>query len=150
MLHRACRETTSGALLTLLGSLTLYHSWSELAFGSLERMGPGMFPSALAIIIIALGLALIIPALFKKGDRIQRPDIRSTITILSAIAAFMFLLEPFGLFLSLMALVLISTLADCKFTVAKAALLGTVLCAVILVIFRFGFGLKITLFNWPW
>lgn len=150
MLLRANRDITSGALLVILGSFALYYSWTELTVGTLERMGPGMFPGAVSAIMSALGLAVMIPAFFKRGEQVQRPDIRSTITILSAIAAFMFLLEPFGLVVSLMALVLISTLADYKFTIAKAAFLGVILCTVIMLIFRLGFGLKITLFSWPW
>jgi hypothetical protein len=117
--------------------------------GDAARMGPGWFPFWVGMLLVAVGLLTVLSAArpHAKEERVQRPDLRTMAWILGSVVAFGLLLQPAGLVISLVVLVVISSLASHEFgwrgTLANAAILTLFSVAA----FIWGIHLQIPL--WP-
>lgn len=150
MSDRDHQNVLAGLFLIIVGGGAAFYTFWYLDVGTLRRMGPGMFPGAVGVITVALGLAVMIPALWRKGPKLPRPDVQATLAVLGSILVFAFLLEPFGLVIALPAMVMISAFAQPQPNLLAALVLGLALTAFLTVTFRYGFGLRIPFFSWPW
>lgn len=117
--------------------------------GEAARMGPGWFPMAIGLLLVAVGLLTVVSAVRKSAtaDPLKRPDLRSMAWILGAVTLFGLLLQPVGLVLSLLVLVIVSSMASHEFS-WKA----TVVNAVVLVVFSVGVfikGIDLQIGLWP-
>lgn len=147
MLSRDYRDIVGGALLLVSGLVYAWYSAGNYDLGTLRRMGPGMFPMALGVLLAFFGLLIIIPALFRSG---VKPDIRtwSPLFVLSGVAAFAFTIRPFGLIPAVVAVTLISSFAELEIRPVRLLLLCTILPLLAFLIFRVGLGLPIPMFRW--
>lgn len=141
-------DMVGGLLLTFMGMAVAYTAIEFYPMGSIARMGPGMFPAGLGGILAVLGFALVVQSLRRPGER---PDLRifSPIFVLSSVAAFAVIMPYFGLIPAIVAVCVISSLAELKFRAVSVAMLAatmTVLCALV---FRIGLSLPIPLVRWP-
>ncbi|MGV6873126.1 tripartite tricarboxylate transporter TctB family protein [Pseudochelatococcus sp. B33] len=148
MLSRDYRDVAAGALLFVVGVAAAWHSVASNNLGTINRMGPGMFPMGLGYILAALGLFISISALFRQG---VRPRIRvwTPIFVFSSVAAFAFLIRPFGLLPAIVALTIISSFAELKIRPLSLAALTLSLCLIAWLIFKVGLGLPIAMYRWP-
>lgn len=117
--------------------------------GDPARMGPGFFPFWIGILLALVGVVTALPALRRgaPGDAIQRPELRAMAWIIGAVVLFGLLLQPLGLVLALVALVLVSSRASHEFR-WKGALVNT----VVLIAFSFAafiWGIKLQIPLWP-
>ena len=126
-------------------------AWGATTYnvGSGARMGPGYFPFWLGIVLVALGVVVLLQSLSGKGvaDRIPRWDIKTLLWILGSVVLFGLLLQPLGLVLSLVVLVLVSSMASHEFSWKGAV--GTALVMVLLSLAAFVYGLKLQFPVWP-
>lgn len=141
-------EILGGALLVATGIGVTAVSLSSYSVGTLRRMGPGMFPSILGVILALLGVLIVIGGLRKQG---HRPDIRifSPIFVLGGVAAFAALVGPFGLIPAILGVTIISSLAELRIRPASLAMLCIALCLIAPIVFIYGLGLQISLARWP-
>lgn len=141
-------DIVGGALLILFGAAVTYTSVTYYPLGTPNRMGPGMFPAGLGVVLVVLGALLALQALRRPGPR---PDIRifSPLFVLGSIAAFAVLIEPFGLIPAIIAILLISSLADLKIRPASLAISCIGLSLFAPFVFVFLLGLQIPLLRWP-
>lgn len=148
MAARDYRDVVGGGLLVLAGSAFAYHAIANLALGTLRRIGPGMFPAALGVILALFGLAILIPALFRQG---AFPDIepRTPVFVLGGVSAFALTIVPFGLAPAILAVTIVSSLAEPKFRPVSLAVLCAVLCLMAWLTFRVGLGLPFQMIRWP-
>ncbi len=138
----------SGAMFIVLG---LSFAWkaTEYSMGTAARMGPGYFPFWLGIIMSVLGAMILLSSLYKKAQttEVGKFDFRIVAIIVASVVAFAFLLQPAGLIISMVVLVIISALASHEFswkvTIANAIFLA-VLCYLAFVV-----GLKLVFPIWP-
>ena len=138
----------SGAMFIVLG---LSFAWkaTEYSMGTAARMGPGYFPFWLGIIMSVLGAMILLSSLFNKAQttEVGKFDFRIVAIIVASVVAFAFLLQPAGLIISMVVLVIISALASHEFswkvTIANAIFLA-VLCYLAFVV-----GLKLVFPIWP-
>ena len=117
--------------------------------GDAARMGPGWFPLWIGVLLVLIGLLIAASSLKPSAtaEKIKRPEFASIAWILGAVVLFGVLLQPAGLVLSLVALVVVSSMASHEFTWRAALLNAVVLCAFSVGVFIKGINLQIGL--WP-
>jgi hypothetical protein len=142
------KDFAAGAIYLLAGS---GFSIGALNYklGDPARMGPGWFPFWIGVLLAAIGLVTALRALRldAEPETLQRPQFGAMAWILGAVVLFGLLLQPLGLVLSLVVLVLVSSRASHEFT-WKGALANT----VVLVLFSLGafiWGISLQIPLWP-
>ena len=117
--------------------------------GTAGSMGPGYFPFWLGVVLVLLGVVVLVQSLSRKGviDRIPRWDVKTLLWVLGSVVLFGLLLQPLGLVLSIVVLVLVSSMASHEFTLKGAA--GTALAMVVMSLAAFVYGLKLQFPVWP-
>lgn len=141
-------DLVGGSLLTLVGAAVAIVSVTYYPMGTLQRMGPGMFPAGLGVLLAVFGLILSLQSLRRPGER---PDIRvwSPLFVLGGIAAFALVVSPFGLIPAIVAITVVASLAELRVRPLSLALLCLGLCLLAPFVFRICLGLQIPMFRWP-
>lgn len=148
MLKRDYGDMVAGVILIVTGLSVAIYALSSYNLGTVQRMGPAMFPVGTGSLLALFGLILLGSAFFRPG---VMPEIRvfSPLFVLGGVAAFAFLIRPFGLIPAVTGLVFISSLAELKIQPTRLAGLIIALCFLAWIIFRVGIGLPIPLISWP-
>lgn len=117
--------------------------------GDAARMGPGYFPFWVGLLLVAVGISTLTTSLRNAGpgERILKPDLRTMAWVLGSVVLFGLLLEPAGLVLSLVALVVVSSMGSHEFSWRGALLNAAVLTFFSVAAFIWGIHLQIDL--WP-
>jgi hypothetical protein len=117
--------------------------------GSADRMGPGYFPTALGLIVIALGVILSFNSLSRKAPdvRVSRFGWKPLLLVLSPLVLFGVALRPLGLVPSVILLVLVSSMAGHQFSWRGALANAAVLAFICVAIFDWALDLHIGI--WP-
>jgi hypothetical protein len=149
MLSRDYRDIVGGILLAVLGLAFSSYAAANYELGTLRRMGPGMFPTSLGIVLAAFGLVIAVPAFFRSG---KRPEVRiwTPIFVLAGVAAFAITIIPFGLIPAVLCVVVISSFAELRIKPFSLSILSTALCIIAWLVFRVGLGLPVAMFWWPY
>lgn len=142
------KDFWSGVMFVVLG-LFFSGFGAQYVIGTADRMGPGYFPTALGVIVIALGVILSAGSLSAKAaaDNITKFDWRVVLLILGSLVLFGLLLRPLGLVLTLFVLVAISSYASHEFSWLGMLINAVVLILMCLAIFDWGLNLHIQI--WP-
>ena len=116
-------------------------------FGTPARMGPGFFPTVVAVMIAALGLILIAQSLANAaGGEVAEPlHLRPLFFISAAIVAFGILIESSGLIAALVALIVIARFAGREGSLLELAVMVVVLIGVAVAIFIYGLNIYLRL-----
>lgn len=117
--------------------------------GTAARMGPGYFPRLLAIVLAAIGLAVMLGAMKSTAERhaLHKWDWKGLAWVAGSVALFALLLFPLGLIGALFVLVMVSSKASPEFTWTGALANAAVLIGLCLVVFVYGLGLQLPV--WP-
>jgi hypothetical protein len=115
--------------------------------GSTRQMGPGYFPALLGGVLAFIGIALSAKALWLGGEAIKSLGLRPLILLAVAVLSFAGLVQPLGLVLSILILVVISSLGGRGFRFRETVGLFIVLAAISVGVFVYGFGLPLGV--WP-
>jgi hypothetical protein len=117
--------------------------------GTAARMGPGFFPTALGGFLAVIGLVILLKSLAgAQGEEITRIDWWLLVRVLLAVAAFAFLLNPLGLVLATIVVVLVAAWAGHEFRLAEALVNAVVLAGLSYVLFIWGLNQGMPV--WPW
>jgi hypothetical protein len=116
--------------------------------GSAGRMGPGYFPRALGIILIALGLVLSLRALRLQGTPMQFGSFKPLLVILASVIVFGAAAPKGGLIAATILLIIVSSVASDEFRWKEAVISSLFLAAFTWA--AFAYGLKLQLPVWPW
>lgn len=121
----------------------------DYGFGNAGRIGSGLFPFGLGVILAALGVVLLVQSCApgKAEDRLQRWQFRSLAVILGSVLVFALLLPNAGLMSAIVGLVIASSFAHRDFRWSIALPTALVLAAFCYLIFIL--GLKLQLPVWP-
>lgn len=149
MLSRDYKDVVAGLVLCAFGGWLVLYVSANYQMGTVQRMGPGMFPLGLGWLALAFGAITFIQALLRPGTL---PEVRiwSPLFILIGIMAFAAMIRPFGLIPSIVALTAISSLADLKFRPITILVLSAVLSLMAWFVFIFALGLPMAMFRWSW
>lgn len=136
-----------GALCAILvGLLALRESYTY-DMGSLTNMGPGYFPSLLAIGMIVLGLLLVFTALRMPPAGFVRDGLSlwPVMIICASLIAFALLIERFGIIPAIFASVFLSTFASDNRNIPRSLLLAaiTAVCCAGLFVYLLGLSMKV-------
>lgn len=136
-----------GVLLVILGLSAGFYAISELQLGTFRRMGTGMFPTVLAILLVALGLVISVPAFFRAGT-LPSVDWRPLIFVSVGICAFALAIGRVGLVPAIIVLTLIAAFAERKPNFLRTGILAIALSAVAYLVFVYLLGIYIQPFGW--
>jgi len=148
MFSRDYRDIVGGLLLVFLGLVFAGYAYVQYDLGTLRRMGPGMFPVMLGGTLALLGVFHTIPALTRPG---VMPEIRifSPLFVLAGCAVFALTLLAFGLVPAVIAITVVSSMAELEIRPLRLVLLSAALSLIAWLIFGIGFGLNLPMFRWP-
>lgn len=146
MLKRDLRDILGGLIMIAIGLFAaIYGQRYEL--GQLQRMGPGYFPVSLGWLLALLGVFITVPAFFRQGMRIQ-VEWKSLIWCTIGVVAFGLALDPLGLVLSTILMVILTSMPGLDMTWKTRIILALVVALITWLIFIFGLGMVIPV--WPW
>lgn len=107
------KEVLSGATLLAfgLGSGILA---SGYVMGTVNRMGPGLFPTALSVVISVIGLVVLGKGIltYTSDEAMELPRLKPVLFIALALLAFGWTLPKFGLFPAIAVMTLIGRIPD--------------------------------------
>jgi putative tricarboxylic transport membrane protein len=135
----------AGLLFMAFGGLALVIG-SEYSLGTPRRMGPGYFPAILGLILCVLGLIIAARGLRREGETVPRGALRPFL-VLIAVLAFGLLLQPLGLVLATLALVVVSSAGGAGFRLKEVLITAAFLIVMAVVVFAWGLGLQFSI--WP-
>lgn len=145
---RDYRDVIGGLGLIGAGGFAAFHALTTLRTGTLEQMGPGMFPAALGIILVIFGIMLAVPAFFRQGA-VPQFRVWTPLFVFAGIAAFALMVRPTGFIPAVFALTVISSLAELKIRPVSLTILTLSLCVVAWLVFHVGLNLSTPMFRWP-
>ncbi len=142
------RELAGGIFITVTGAVFALYAMTHYAIGTITRMGPGMVPLALGVLLALFGICLMVGAAWKP---VRRGEIRIFVpaVILISIVAFAALINPFGLLPAVFVSAVIATLAEVNVRPVVTLALALALCLTAWLIFVVALQLPLTLFKWP-
>lgn len=148
------RDAIGGGLLVAFGVGMAIWAYHSLPLGTPRRMGPGMYPLGVGVLIILIGSPMLASALLRRRTAPQKAieieiNWRALIFISGALLAFGVLVAPFGLAPAIVALVFMSALAGSKHYWLSTIVVSLILPAIIYVIFTLGLGLPMATVSWP-
>ena len=141
------KDFFSGLIFIVVGIIALIIG-REYSLGTATRMGPGYFPALLGGLLTLLGAIIAARSLVLTGARVDAIHWRPLILILASMLTFAALLEPAGVVISTVALVVVGCLASSESRLRDMIILIVFLLAVALGLFVYGLGLPIKV--WPW
>ncbi|UQR66540.1 tripartite tricarboxylate transporter TctB family protein [Bradyrhizobium sp. C-145] len=117
--------------------------------GTAARMGPGYFPRLLAIVLAAIGLAVMLGAVLRTAERqrLRSWDVKGLAWVTGSVILFALLLFPIGLIGALLVLIVVSSRASPEFAWKGALANAAILIALCLLAFVYGLGLQLPV--WP-
>jgi uncharacterized membrane protein YfcA len=136
MYIRKTKDFKAGLLFLAFGVAAMVFS-TEYRIGTSARMGPGYFPFVLGGVLTLLGLVVSLGSLAKgEGTRKRRPiRLKPAVLVLSSVVLFGLLLQPLGLVLATIVLIMTASVASDEFNKKEAVLNTLVLLAVVLIVF---------------
>ena len=145
------RAVAGGLLAAALGVFAMWEG-TGYAIGTIRRMGPGWFPLALGVLLLALGLALALwgltrhAAAAEANEEDERADWRALAAVGAGLAAFAALIERAGLVPAVFALVALASLAAGPPRPLRVLVLAGAVSALSWAVFRLGLGLPLPAF----
>lgn len=133
---RKTKDFKAGLLFLSFGIAAMVLS-TKYQIGTSARMGPGYFPLVLGGVLTVLGLVVLLGSLSKgEGTRKVRSfRVKPVVLVLSSVVAFGLLLQPLGLVLSTMVLIMTASMASDEFRKKEALLNTFALLAIVLIVF---------------
>jgi Tripartite tricarboxylate transporter TctB family len=141
------KDFFSGLIFICVGIIALIIG-REYSLGTATRMGPGYFPALLGGLLTLLGTIIAARSFVLTGAGVDAIHLRPLILILASMLIFAALLEPAGVVISTVALVVVGCLASPESRLRDMIVLIVFLLAVALGLFVYGLGLPIKV--WPW
>lgn len=143
MLNRDFRDMIAGIFVCIVG-LFFAIGAQNYSFGIAARMGPGYMPLVLGWVLFTLGLLIMVPALFRKGERIE-VHWDSLLASTAALVVFAFSLQILGVFLSTVLTVLIASIPK-RMNFAIRGVIAVTIAVITSLIFVVGLNMTISLF----
>jgi hypothetical protein len=148
MQARDHRDLVGGAVLVCAGAFVIAYATTQLQLGSLQRMGPGLFPAALGGLLCIFGAIIAVPAFFREGVAIPAEG-RPIFFVLAAILAFGVAIRPLGVAPAVMIMTIVSTFAERRMSWWSALLLAAILAGLAVLVFNVGLDIPVEPIRWP-
>ena len=143
------REVTAGVVFSGVGIFFLIAGW-QLSLGSLARMGPGFFPTALSIVTIVVGLLIALRGLRLPEGGFSEIAWRPLLAVILGIAAFALVTARAGLVPGTFCAISIAAFGDRASRLPNVLLLAAGMGLAAWLIFLVALGLPIPAFRRFW
>ena len=144
---KSSQDFWTGCAFMAFGSVTVALSQSY-PLGSAARMGPGYFPTVLGAFLAAIGLVILLKSLGSAdGGNVERVNVWLLLRVLVAVAAFAVLLNPLGLVLTAVVVVVLAASAGHEFRLGEALISAVILAVLSYALFIWGLNQPIPV--WP-
>jgi hypothetical protein len=140
------KDFWAGVLFVAIGIATFVYA-ARYSLGTAARMGPGYFPRILGILLAVLGGIVALRALYVPGPRVPRFHWRPIVIVLGSVVLFGAIVQPLGVALSTVILVVVASAASREFRAREALISGIVLAALAVGVFVVGLSLQLPI--WP-
>src|SRR5262249_36054772 len=140
------KDFWSGVIFIAIGLFAIVYG-TRYTLGTAARMGPGYFPRILGILLIVLGAILAVRALRLNGPQLPGWKWRPTGVVLGSVVLFGAIVQPVGIALSTVILIVGASAASNEFRPLEALVAGVLLAALAVGVFVI--GLKLQLPIWP-
>ena len=132
-----------------LAALALFAFWASADLPGMRgfQFGPGTAPRLFAGLMLVLGAAVALLAIFVEGPGLQRYHWRGPVFVSIAILAFAVAIRPLGLVISAFACFMISALGSTEQRWVQTLIVGIAITAFCSLLFPYGLGLPFQL--WP-
>jgi hypothetical protein len=140
------KDFWSGVIFIAIGLFAILYGM-KYSLGTAARMGPGYFPRILGILMVLLGAVLALRAFRLEGPPLPKWKWRPTVVVLGSVVLFGAIVQPVGIAISTVILIVGASAASPEFRPREALIAGVVLAALAVVVFVI--GLKLQLPIWP-
>jgi putative tricarboxylic transport membrane protein len=142
------RQDFVGGLVVIAVALFVFWQAADLPIGTLGGMGPGMLPKSLAVLFGLLGAVLVLDSVLEAGPPLERWSIRGPVFVALAIVAFGLTVRPLGLVVAGPVAIVIAAFASEEVRWVETIVVGVLMTAVCVGLFKFALGLPIPLAPW--
>jgi putative tricarboxylic transport membrane protein len=143
---RAPKDFWSGLLCVVLAAAFIIQA-RGYQMGTANRMGPGYFPTMLALVLAGVGVILIARSFYLTGERVPRLHLFPLSVLVVAILAFGALINWLGLVIAAALVAVVGARAGPEFRTVEVLALGAALVAFSVAVFVYGLGLPLKV--WP-
>ncbi len=145
---KSTQDFCTGCAFIAFGGLTVALA-RAYPLGTTARMGPGYFPTALGALLVLIGVVVFVKSLVNAdGGNVARVQVGLLLRLLLSVAAFAFLLQPLGLVVTAVLVVMLAAWVGHEFRVLES--LVNALALALLSYLLFVKGLNQTMPVWPW
>ncbi|WP_161555894.1 tripartite tricarboxylate transporter TctB family protein [Mangrovicoccus ximenensis] len=148
MLDRNYRDAAAGIVIALMGTMIAAHAYFNLEMGTARRMGPGMVPFWLGLLMLALGAAIGLKGWRESGGRDLALPVRPLAVVGLAIAAFALAVPHVGVLPAVFLLACIATAAEPGMPLPRRLMLAAGLSAFCYVVFSLLLQLTLPMIDW--
>jgi len=148
MYLRDYRDVLAGGLLASAGIFVALYAARHYALGTLNQMGPGMFPVWLGAILAVIGATILISGLLRPGPEFK-PDVRPFVAVIAGLVAFVLTVDVLGMIPAIVLLVAAAAFAERPYRPLTVLILGAALASIAVLVFRVGLGVPIEPMRWP-
>jgi len=149
MRSRDHKDILAGGLLVAVGLWAGIYAWQSYALGTVTHMGPGMLPTVLGFSLAGIGMLILVPAFFRAGAPLLRPDYRQFVAVLGGLLAFALTVDGLGLVPAIFLMTMVAVLADDRLGIVGTLALAAGLSIIAVLIFRVGLRIPLDAFKWP-
>jgi len=143
------RELVSGLLIIVAGLFFSVYSAIRYDLGTLSRMGPGLFPVMMGVVLVVLGMGILIKIGVSPSIDITRKDIIATAYLIASVAFFALTVDHIGILPSSFAIVMLICARDKNIRLFESLFLTIFLVATIYIVFDFLLDINMRLYKWP-
>lgn len=145
---KSTQDFCTGCAFIAFGGLTVALA-RAYPLGTTARMGPGYFPTALGALLVLIGVVVFVKSLVNAdGGNVARVQVGLLLRLLLSVAAFAFLLQPLGLVVTAVLVVMLAAWVGHEFRVLES--LVNALALALLSYLLFVKALNQTMPVWPW
>jgi len=142
------KDFWAGVMFIICGAFFAIYG-TEYTYGVAAKMGPGYFPTSLGVILMGVGALLSLIAIHPKAtpSKVDPFNFYMLGHVIGGTVLFGILLPTMGLYIALVALLMVSAHASHEFKWKGAMITTAVLILIAFVIFVYGLELQFQL--WP-
>ena len=131
-------------------AIGLFGMWigRNYPMGSPVRLGTGVFPYILCWGMVGSGVIIFFKGLFTQGQKMGRIAWRPVILVSAAATAFALLIDPAGLVVAMLAMIVLSGFAGHEFYPKEFIIFSAILVLMGVAMFIWGLGMPIKTFPW--
>jgi putative tricarboxylic transport membrane protein len=142
------RQDFVAGLVVIAVAVFAFWQAADLPIGTLGGMGPGMLPKSLAVLFGMLGALLVLDSFLEIGLPLEPWSLRGPVLVALAIVAFGLTVRPLGLVVAGPVAIIIAAFASNEVRWVETILVGVLMTAVCVGLFKFALGLPIPLAPW--